>query len=48
MMDLGVRLRGPAPGFSIAASVGPIGVLRIRRTLADGSAGTVGFKGPEV
>ena len=29
-------LRGLVIGFSIAAPVGPIGVLRIRRTLADG------------
>ena len=31
-----VLLRGLAIGFSIAAPVGPIGVLCIRRTLADG------------
>src|SRR5512146_198048 len=34
-------LRGLALGFSIAAPVGPIGVLCIRRTLADGRL--VGF-----
>jgi threonine/homoserine/homoserine lactone efflux protein len=32
----GVFLRGLAMGFSIAAPVGPIGVLCIRRTLAEG------------
>jgi len=36
-----VLLRGLVIGFSIAAPVGPIGVLCIRRTLADGRA--VGF-----
>ncbi|MEW6569189.1 MAG: LysE family translocator [Chloroflexota bacterium] len=36
MSDLGPFLRGLAIGFSIAAPVGPIGVLCIRRTLADG------------
>lgn len=35
-MDLGIFVRGAAIGFSIAAPVGPIGVLCIRRTLADG------------
>ena len=35
-MDLGFLLRGLAIGFSIAAPVGPIGVLCIRRTLAHG------------
>lgn len=36
-MDLlGTLLRGLVIGFSIAAPVGPIGVLCIRRTLADG------------
>src|SRR5262245_14708867 len=35
-MDLGTFLRGLVIGFSIAAPVGPIGVLCIRRTLADG------------
>jgi threonine/homoserine/homoserine lactone efflux protein len=35
-MDLMYLLRGLAIGFSIAAPVGPIGVLCIRRTLADG------------
>ena len=38
---LGVVLRGFVIGFSIAAPVGPIGVLCIRRTLADGRL--VGF-----
>ena len=33
---LGIFLRGFAIGLSIAAPVGPIGVLCIRRTLADG------------
>lgn len=37
-MDLGFLLRGVIIGFSIAAPVGPIGVLCIRRTLADGRA----------
>lgn len=40
-MDVSVFLRGLAIGFGIAAPVGPIGVLCIRRTLADGRA--VGF-----
>jgi len=40
-VDLSVFLRGLAIGFGIAAPVGPIGVLCIRRTLADGRA--VGF-----
>ena len=35
--DLGYLLRGLVLGFSIAAPVGPIGVLCIRRTLADGA-----------
>lgn len=35
-MDLNFFLRGLVLGFSIAAPVGPIGVLCIRRTLADG------------
>ena len=35
-MDLGLLLRGLIIGFSIAAPVGPIGVLCIRRTLAGG------------
>ena len=35
-MDHSFFLRGIAIGFSIAAPVGPIGVLCIRRTLADG------------
>ncbi len=35
-MDIGFLLRGLILGFSIAAPVGPIGVLCIRRTLAEG------------
>jgi threonine/homoserine/homoserine lactone efflux protein len=35
-MILGFLLKGVAIGFSIAAPVGPIGVLCIRRSLADG------------
>jgi threonine/homoserine/homoserine lactone efflux protein len=35
-MDFGFFFRGVAVGFSIAAPVGPIGVLCIRRTLAEG------------
>jgi threonine/homoserine/homoserine lactone efflux protein len=35
-MDIAVLLRGLILGFSIAAPVGPIGVLCIRRSLADG------------
>jgi threonine/homoserine/homoserine lactone efflux protein len=38
---LGIVLRGLVIGFSIAAPVGPIGVLCIRRTLTDGRL--VGF-----
>lgn len=38
MGDLGFLLRGLVLGFSIAAPVGPIGVLCIRRTLAEGRA----------
>ncbi len=37
-MGIGFFLRGLAIGFSIAAPVGPIGVLCIRRTLAEGRA----------
>lgn len=37
-MDGSYLVRGVALGFSIAAPVGPIGVLCIRRTLADGRA----------
>lgn len=37
-MDLGLFLRGLIIGFSIAAPVGPIGVLCIRRTLTGGRA----------
>ncbi len=36
-MELGYFLKGAAIGFSIAAPVGPIGVLCIRRSLADGT-----------
>src|SRR5262245_51313437 len=35
-MDLGLFLNGAAMGLSIAAPVGPIGVLVIRRTLVEG------------
>lgn len=35
-MDISFLLRGIVIGFSIAAPVGPIGVLCIRRTLAEG------------
>jgi threonine/homoserine/homoserine lactone efflux protein len=35
-MDIRLVIQGFALGFSIAAPVGPIGVLCIRRTLADG------------
>ena len=38
IMDIAFLLRGLVIGFSIAAPVGPIGVLCIRRTLADGRA----------
>ncbi len=37
-MDIPFLLKGFAIGFSIAAPVGPIGVLCIRRTLAEGRA----------
>jgi threonine/homoserine/homoserine lactone efflux protein len=37
-MDISFLLRGLLIGFAIAAPVGPIGVLCIRRTLADGRA----------
>ena len=37
-MDITFLLRGLTIGFSIAAPVGPIGVLCIRRTLAEGRA----------
>lgn len=37
-MDIGFLLRGLIMGFSVAAPVGPIGVLCIRRTLAEGRA----------
>ena len=37
-MDIRFLLRGLIIGFSIAAPVGPIGVLCIRRTLAEGRA----------
>ncbi|HET9250557.1 MAG TPA: LysE family transporter, partial [Candidatus Eisenbacteria bacterium] len=35
-MDVALVVRGVVIGFSIAAPVGPIGILCIRRTLADG------------
>jgi threonine/homoserine/homoserine lactone efflux protein len=35
-MDFGLFLRGLIIGFSIAAPVGPIGILCIRRTLSEG------------
>ena len=35
-MEIALFLRGLVIGFSIAAPVGPIGILCIRRTLADG------------
>ena len=35
-MDLGMFVRGLVVGLAVAAPVGPIGVLCIRRTLADG------------
>jgi len=37
-MDITFLLRGLVIGFSIAAPVGPIGVLCVRRTLAEGHA----------
>ena len=37
-MDHGLLLKGILIGFSIAAPVGPIGILCIRRTLAEGRA----------
>src|SRR3954469_19228377 len=37
-MDASLMLKGLLIGFSIAAPVGPIGVLCIRRTLAQGRA----------
>jgi threonine/homoserine/homoserine lactone efflux protein len=37
-MDIGLLFRGIAIGLAIAAPVGPVGVLCIRRTLADGRA----------
>ena len=37
-MEIGFLLRGLVIGFSIAAPVGPIGLLCIRRTLAEGQA----------
>jgi len=40
-MDIGLFLRGLIIGFSIAAPVGPIGILCIRRTLSEGR--TSGF-----
>ena len=41
MTDLGLFPRGLLVGLAVAAPVGPIGVLCIRRTLAEGRA--VGF-----
>ena len=38
LIDISFLLRGLIIGFSIAAPVGPIGVLCIRRTLAEGRA----------
>ncbi len=38
MMPPGLYLRGLAIGFAIAAAIGPIGLLCIRRTLAEGRA----------
>src|ERR1035438_2006145 len=35
-MELSFFVKGAAIGFSIAAPVGPIGILCIRRSLADG------------
>jgi threonine/homoserine/homoserine lactone efflux protein len=40
-MDITFLLRGLAIGFSIAAPVGPIGVLCIRRTLTEGRASSL-------
>jgi threonine/homoserine/homoserine lactone efflux protein len=40
-MDFAFLLKGLAIGFSIAAPVGPIGMLCLRRTLAEGRL--VGF-----
>jgi threonine/homoserine/homoserine lactone efflux protein len=37
-MEIGLFLRGLIIGFSIAAPVGPIGILCIRRTLSEGRA----------
>ncbi len=37
-MEIGFLLRGIIIGFAVAAPVGPIGVLCIRRTLTDGRA----------
>jgi threonine/homoserine/homoserine lactone efflux protein len=37
-MDLNLFFRSLLIGFSIAAPVGPIGILCIRRTLAEGRA----------
>ncbi len=38
MLDVGFFVRGAVIGFSIAAPVGPIGVICIRRTLVEGRA----------
>ena len=37
-LDFHVALRGAVIGFALAAPIGPIGVLVIRRSLADGAA----------
>lgn len=42
-MDISFLLKGLIIGFSIAAPVGPIGVLCIRRTLAEGCASGLVF-----
>src|SRR4030095_1284897 len=48
-MEVNLFLRGLGIGFCIAAPVGPIGVLCIRRTLADGRmAGLVSGLGAAV
>jgi threonine/homoserine/homoserine lactone efflux protein len=36
LMSVGLFFKGVVIGFAIAAPVGPIGVLCIRRTLAEG------------
>ena len=44
-MDTSLLLKGLLIGFSIAAPVGPIGVLCIRRTLAQGRTETTTMEG---